>query len=82
MYNLSLPNLCAMLRPDVARSSPNDELNSHTARCGVFYSYLCRRWQNGISGPFTSLLTIGVKDRVIEATAYARCELELDLFNV
>ena len=51
MYNLSLLNLCAMLWPDVSQSSPNYELNSHTAWCGVFYSYLCRHWQNGILGP-------------------------------
>ena len=52
-----------MLWPDVYRSSPNYELNSHTVLCGIFYSCLCRRWWNGISGPFRYNHTEGQAER-------------------
>ena len=45
MYNVSLPNLCAILLLDVSQSGPVYDwlLNDcHTVLCGAFYSCLCR----------------------------------------
>ena len=46
MYNLSLPNLCAILLPDVSQSGPVYDWLPNDRRavlCSAFYSCLCRR---------------------------------------